>query len=379
MYSVHFYGQMLADTPRMHAYVEALKAVVKPGAVVLDLGCGPGLFALLACQLGARRVYAVEPDDVIQIAREAAVANKCADKIEFFQNFSSDITLPEPADVIISDLRGVLPWYERHLPSIIDARSRLLARGGVLIPKCDVLWASVVEAPDSYSEIVRPWERTDVDFAAAKRVVINSWRKTRINPEQLLAAPVCCYRVDYNTIQSNDFEADISLVADRSGTAHGFGIWFDSELVDDIGFSNHPREPELIYGQGFFPLEHPVEVQRGDRIELSLKADFVRNNYVWRWDTSIITGENSEPRASFKQSTLYGVPLSPGQLRKQSATYKPALTEAGQVRSFLLESMTGENSLEQIATRLVERFPNRYSDWKSAFDDVAAISLESGR
>jgi len=379
MYSVYFYGRMLADTPRMHAYVEALKTVVKPGAVVLDLGCGPGLFALLACQLGARRVYAVEPDDVIQIAREAATANKCTDKIEFFQDFSTEITLPEPADIIISDLRGVLPWYQSHIPSIIDARSRLLAPGGMLIPERDLVWASVVEAPESYNEIVRPWERTDVELSTAKRVVINTWRKARINPDQLLSAPVCCYRVDYNTIESNDFETDISFGVDRSGTAHGFGIWFDSELVDDIGFSNHPREPELVYGQAFFPLEHPVEVEQGDRITLSLKADFVRNNYVWRWDTSIITGANSEARATFKQSTLNGVPLSPGQLRKQSATYKPTLTEAGQVRSFILESMTGSNSLEEIALRVAECFPQRYSDSKSAFDDVAAVSLEFGR
>ncbi|HSE23713.1 MAG TPA: 50S ribosomal protein L11 methyltransferase, partial [Pyrinomonadaceae bacterium] len=87
MYSVYFYGRMLADTPRLRTYVEALKRSVKPGAVVLDLGCGPGFFALLACQLGARRVYAVEPDDVIQVAREAAVANGYAERIEFFQNF----------------------------------------------------------------------------------------------------------------------------------------------------------------------------------------------------------------------------------------------------------------------------------------------------
>jgi protein arginine N-methyltransferase 1 len=370
---------MLADTPRLHAYVEAIKAAVKPGAVVLDLGCGPGFFALLACQLGARRVYAIEPDDVIQIARETAAANRCADKIEFFQNYSTKITLPERAEIIISDLRGVLPWYEGHLSSIIDARNRLLAPGGVLIPKRDVVWASVVEAAERYSEIVAPWKRTDMNLSAPKRVVINTWRKARINPEQLLAAPARCYTVDYNTIESTDFEANISFDVNRSGTAHGFGIWFDSDLVDEIGFSNHPREPELIYGQAFFPLEHPVEIARGDRITLSLKADFVRNNYVWRWDTSIITGENSEPRASFKQSTLYGVPLSPGQLRKQSATYKPTLTEAAKVRSFILQSMTGNNSLEEIAVRLAECFPQRYADWQSAFDDVAAVSLEFGK
>ena len=74
MYILHFYGRMLADTPRMNAYVEALRRSVTPDSVVLDLGSGPGVFALLACKFGARRVYAIEPDNTINIGREAAVA-----------------------------------------------------------------------------------------------------------------------------------------------------------------------------------------------------------------------------------------------------------------------------------------------------------------
>jgi len=378
MYSVYFYGQMLADTPRLCAYVDALKRSVKPGAVVVDLGCGPGFFALLACQLGARRVYAIEPDDVIQVAREAAMTNGCAEKIEFFQDFSTEITPSEPADIIVSDLRGVLPWYQNNIPSIIDARTRLLADSGVLIPRRDLLWASVVEAPERYIEIVGPWERTDMDLSAAKRVVTNTWRKARINADQLLASPVCCYKLDYNEIETSDLETNALLKVNRSGTAHGFAIWFDSELIDGVGFSNNPREPELIYGQAFFPLPHPVAIQQGDRIELSLKANMVRGDYVWRWETTILASESLQPRASFRQSTLHGVPLSPGQLRKQSAGYKPTLTEAGQVRSFIMATMTGDSSLEDIATRLVERFPKRYVDWKSALDDVTEVSLEFG-
>src|SRR5688572_9108388 len=158
MYSIHSYGQMLADATRMDAYTAALRRAVKPGSVVLDLGCGPGMFALLACQMGVRRVYAVEPDNVIQLAREAAVANGFEHRIEFFQNLSSEITLPEQADVIISDLRGVLPWYQHHIPSIVDARSRFLAPGGILIPRRDVLWAAIVDTPDRYQELVAPWQ-----------------------------------------------------------------------------------------------------------------------------------------------------------------------------------------------------------------------------
>ena len=52
--------------------------------------------------------------------------------------------------------------------------------------------------------------------------------------------------------------------------------WFDSELFDGIGFSNHPAAPELIYGIGFFPFSQPVAVDEGDRIELRLAADLVK-------------------------------------------------------------------------------------------------------
>ena len=158
MYSLHFYGQMIADAQRMDAYAAALRATVKPDSVVMDLGCGPGVFAVLACKLGARRVYAVEPENVIGLAREIAAANGCADRIEFFEKLSTEITLPEPASIIVSDLRGVLPWFEQHIPSIIDARTRLLARGGVLIPRRDILWAALVEAPVQYAELVGPWQ-----------------------------------------------------------------------------------------------------------------------------------------------------------------------------------------------------------------------------
>src|SRR5215216_4933958 len=75
MYSLRFYGQMLADAPRMTAYAEALRQTVKRESVVLDLGSGPGLVALFACKRGGRRVYAVEPDNVVNLAREAAAAN----------------------------------------------------------------------------------------------------------------------------------------------------------------------------------------------------------------------------------------------------------------------------------------------------------------
>jgi type I protein arginine methyltransferase len=353
MYSLHSYGQMLADTPRMQAYTDALRRVVTPGSVVLDLGCGPGVFALLACQLGARRVYAVEPDNVIELAREAAKANGFADRIEFVQKMSTEITLPEQADVIVSDLRGVLPWYRHHIPSIVDARKRMLAPNGTLLPCRDILWAAIVEAPDRYQEIVGPWKTHGFDLSAAARVVTNTWRKSRIEAHELLVNPSCWTTLEYREIESADVSAEISWQAERPGTAHGIAVWFDSVLMDDayarIGFSNAPGAPELIYGCGLFPFPGPVTVAEGDRINVRLSADFVNGDYVWRWETDF-------PSMSFKQSTFFGVPLSPAQLRKRANTYAPVLNELGLITRFVLAQMDGRNSIEQIATKLSEQF-----------------------
>jgi protein arginine N-methyltransferase 1 len=311
MYSLHFYGQMLADAARMDAYLAALRNAVNADSVVLDLGCGPGVFALMACKFGARRVYAVEPDNVISVAREAAVANGCADRIEFFESLSTEIELPEPASIIISDLRGVLPWFEQHIPSIIDARERLLARGGVLIPQRDVLWAAVVEAPEQYEDLVGPWRKFDLDLSAGTRLITNTWRKSYLKPDQLLVDPVRWTTIDYYEVEKADVRADISWHAARNGTAHGVAVWFDSELADDISFSNHPAAPKMIYGVGLFPFSQPVAITEGERIQLSIAADLVKDGYVWRWDTDFSA-------ASFKQSTFYSVPLSPTQLRKSA-------------------------------------------------------------
>ena len=314
MDSLHFYGQMLADAPRMDAYVAALRRAVTPDSVVLDLGCGPGVFALLACKLGARRVYAVEPNNVIGLAREAAAANGFADRIEFFDKLSTEIALPEPATIMVSDLRGVLPFFQQHIPAIIDARKRLLARDGVLIPRRDVLWAAVVDAPEQYAELVNPWQNQfELDLSAATRFITNTWRKSEIKPEQFLAEPVCWSAIDYHEVDNPDVRTEIAWRVARNGTAHGFAVWFDSELIGDIGFSNHPAAPRMIYGQGFFPFSQPVRVFEGDHIELRLAAKFMQDDYVWRWDTDFV-----DQKTSFKQSTFYGVPLSTAQLRKSA-------------------------------------------------------------
>lgn len=370
---------MMVDRVRMSAYSEALRAAVKPGSTVLDLGAGTGIFAVLACQFGARKVYAVEPSDVIAVAREIAAANGYANQIEFFQDYSTRINLADRADVIISDLRGVLPLFQKNIASVIDARARLLAPSGTLIPLRDDLWISVVEASGSWKGLVSFWEDNGfaLDLSPARRYVVNSWRKVVHKPEQLLVDPLCWATIDYTSIESPDVHGEVNWRIGRQGSAHGLAVWFDTQLSQAISFSNAPGKPEVIYGQAFFPFESSVMLEVGDSMSVILDAHVVGEDYVWRWNT-VVQDSGGKEKANFRQSSFFSTPLVPSQLRKRSSNYVPALNEDGRIDGFILSMMNNENSLAEIARKTTEHFPDRFGSWQSALNHIADLATKYG-
>lgn len=312
MYSLFGYRQMAADRVRMDAYAAALRRAVRPGCTVLDIGAGTGVMSILAAKLGAGRVFAVEPDRAIRIARENAEANGCADRIEFFERSSLGLDLPAPADVIVSDLRGVLPLHEGHVEAIADARARLLAPGGTLIPMRDTVRGALVSAAELYERFA-PLEVHGVSLDAARRVTSNLWQKAHLPGDALLSEAALWATLDYRTVADANVRSTLRWTVLRDGVAHGLCLWFDAELMEGIGYSGAPGGPELVYGQGFFPFPDPVPLRAGDRVETDVRADLVNGDYVWSWNTEVAPAEG-EPR-SFRQSTLRGRLVSLDDLR----------------------------------------------------------------
>ena len=376
-YSILSYGEMVTDKPRMHAYVQALEKVVRPGCVVLDIGAGTGIFSLLACQLGAGKIHLVEPDDSIHVARAISAANDYTNRITFHQTLSTQIRLTKQADVIISDLRGVLPLLQHHIPSIVDARDRLLAPGGKLIPDSDKIWAALVESPDVYRSYEEPWLRNTygLNMHAGHKFVTNTWRKVSLNDEELLVPPQCWATIDYNTVTNTDVSNTLRWTVERSGICHGLAVWFDTTLAEDIGFSNTPGKPELIYGQAFFPWEKPVKLNSGDIVSVDLRANLIDGDYTWRWKTKVHSGGSSPSlKTSFNQSTFFAKPFSLEKLQQQEAGYIPSLKIEGKADRFLLSLMDGSTKLETIARQAAEQFPNLFKDWKTALKRAGELA-----
>jgi protein arginine N-methyltransferase 1 len=346
--------------------------------VVLEIGTGPGIFAVLACQLGASRVYAIEADPVIQVAREIAAANGCADRIEFIEDLSTRVTLPIQADVIVSDMRGVLPFLQQHIPSIADARRRFLAPGGALIPRKDAVWVAVVEAPERYGQIVDCWEKNAFgqDLGPARRMAVNEVYKARFTPQQLLTPPRPWAAVDYATVESPHVRGAMNFAAGRPGTGHGVVAWFETELAEGIGFSNAPGQPEAIYGSLFLPWTEPVRLSAGQSLCVRIEATLLENDYLWRWNTQIESPGGCGSPTQFEQSQLSGTVLSPAKLRQSASDYVPQLSREGRLHRRALELMNGSNSLEQIARRLAAEFPRRFARWQQALSYAAKLSQD---
>ena len=374
MYSLSDYGSMMGDGWRFAAYAKAIAKSVRPGDAVAEIGCGPGVFSLLACRAGARRVYAIESEDSIQFARTLAAENGFADRIEFIQSDSRKVELPERVNVIVSDVRGTLPLSGSAIATMGDARRRFLVPGGTMIPEKDTLQAAIVEARDFYEGLAAPWKKPVDSFNLASLLapILNETYSVSFKPRQLLSEPRAWHELNYVAGAEETASASLRFRMERNGTAHGLCLWFETQLLGDIGYGSGPSGASIIYGQLFLPWLEPVEVLEGQEVSVELRANAVGKDYVWRWETRIALPGGAERH--FAQCTFQGANFVHSSLRRRAADFVPQLSEAGEAERWLLEAMNGQSSLQVIAQEAARRFPRVFHGWEEAFQRAAELS-----
>ncbi|KAJ2889402.1 hypothetical protein GGI21_006584, partial [Coemansia aciculifera] len=153
--------QMLQDKVRTEGYRDFIydnKDVFK-GKVVLDVGCGTGILSMFAARAGAAKVFAVDNSDIIHKARANVIENKLEDVITLVKGKIEDLELPVAhVDIIISEWMGYFLLFEAMLDSVLVARDRFLAPGGLLAPSASYIYLTAISDEEYINDQVNYWD-----------------------------------------------------------------------------------------------------------------------------------------------------------------------------------------------------------------------------
>jgi SAM-dependent methyltransferase len=270
---------MLLDLHRMEAYDRALRRLVRPGDVVLDLGCGTGVLAMLAARRGAR-VHAVESMPVVGLAAELARKNGLADRITFHRADALALAPVEPVDLVVSDFLGCFLVDDNMLPAA-RAAARWLKPGGAFAPaRVRLELAPVADVALAELEIFDE-EPLGLDLAAARPYALGLVYRVCLAPSALLA-PAARYH-DYSpTEEERPFDRALCFRFERAGLLRGLAGWFVADLAPGVALSTEPGV-ETHWGQLLFPLA-AVPVAAGDRLEVRLALLPLDGVPSWRWE-----------------------------------------------------------------------------------------------
>jgi len=363
---LQFHAFCLTETgSRLDQYAAALASRVRQGDVVLDLGTGSGLLALLACRAGARHVYAIEASGAIRFGELLASTTGLEDRIELIQAPSSQLTLPERVDAIVADIHDTFGLQTGGLATLFDARDRFLKPGGALIPRAIQLMAAPVEASHLYAKEVDVWIRRvqDVDVSPLRPFAVNQVHPARFGPEHLLGKPAELTVVDLERATDPHAGGVVRAVALRDGTMHGVCGCFATTLADGVTMSNVPGDGGTTnFAQAFFPLDAPVPVVRGDTISMGIEG---YDGQVMRWRVDIAR-PGQPPHARFEHSSFAATLLSMKTLRKHADDYRPALTRWGAMERALLERFDGTSPAADLRSWLREHFGDQLPSQREA-------------
>jgi protein arginine N-methyltransferase 1 len=315
----------------------------------------------------------------VDFGRQLAAANGFSEKIIFMRGDSRQMHLPERVNVIVSDVRGVLPLFSNAIDTVLDARDRFLAEGGHLLPSRDTLYAAIVELPDAYKQLVGAWKAVPhLDLLQGLPLVLNTIHRQHIKPDQVVSEPRAWHVLDYMAQVKAPAQNRIELPITKTAAGHGLGVWFQTQLAGDIGYSTEPRTQETVYGHLFLPWLEPVALREGETCSVDLRAHLVGNDYVWQWETNLpATPVHSQIR--FVQSSFYGSLFPPSVLQKRATGFVPVLDESGQAERWILQAFDGKRSLESIAIEAAQQFPHVFRRMEDAFNRAAEIAEKYSR
>ena len=276
---VPWHFPMMNDTVRNDAYEKALKSALQNGGVVLDIGSGSGLLAMMAARHGASKVTTCEL--VEMVAEKAKVIidrNGFSDKIQVINKLSTTLVagvdFPERADILVTEIfdNGLLG--EHALVAIEHARKHLLKPNAQLIPCGARVYAMCIESSEIYKnhrvETISGFDLSPFNQFSSYEYSGYHLAKTDY---RALSATAPIFDFDFRKDAENKSVA-IEFEVTQSGTCHAVVYWYELQLDPDTIISTAPHLPQLsCWKQAVQLLPRPRDLVKGETFKLMAHHD----------------------------------------------------------------------------------------------------------
>ncbi|MBI1783997.1 sulfotransferase, partial [Candidatus Sumerlaeota bacterium] len=275
LYDELLYHIMSTEEKTSQAYRDAIRNSVRD-TIVVDIGTGgEAIFARLAAEAGAKKVYAIELlPDAAESARALVRNLGLTDKIEVIQGDSVKVNLPEKADVAIERIFGNIGSADGVVRVMNDAR-RYLKENAVCIPSRCVTRIAGACLPESFR--AQPGF-TGVSAKYVQRVFDHLGHELDLRLcvrnfpiENLLSERAIFEELDFARGNPAEYQNRATLKVSSDGLLDGFLLW--TELETPGGGRVSYLENQNGWLPVYFPVfDPPIEVRAGDYIELEMSC-----------------------------------------------------------------------------------------------------------
>lgn len=295
---------MLCDTDRVEAYRRAINAVVRPGDVVVDIGAGTGLLSVFAARAGARRVFAIEVADIGDAAKAMVAGHP---QVEVIRGRAEEVTLPERADVIVTETIGNYLLEEDIELLVLSARERLAKPGAREIPRALSLSAVPLELPTMMRRRIEldPIEGFDVErFSRALQCQPLDTRARDLDDAMALAPALELWRAPIGAAPPR---SDTSFTLSRPGALCAFALVIGAELAPGVDLTTRLGRASN-WTIPLLPITGMPMLEAGDRVDATFEVD---RSGVVAWSATWSRGEKrlgQTMQARALQRHLLGAP-----------------------------------------------------------------------
>lgn len=275
-----YHATLLGDPLRIDAYDRALRAIIRPGDVVLDIGTGTGILAMLAARHGAARVHAVEVTEVAELARELVAHNGLSDRVQVHRADLVEMAPIEPVDVVLGEWLGRFVVDDEMLDAVDAARGWARDEARWCPGQVDLYLGLMAASVPTTSRFAVPLR--GLDLSPALPAARTHPARVRLS-EAALAAPA----MRAHTLVPGDLALppiQASYLITKPTALFAIAGWWEAELAPRVRLSTAPGQP-THWDQIAWPTP-PTPLQPGDLVHVSVHAE----GRAWVWSARVLRG-----------------------------------------------------------------------------------------